>query len=123
MEKFKIGQLAKETGIKVETIRYYEKYGLIPKPSRRESGYREFTQKHIELINFIKQAKAMDFTLREISEFLLLTKKKGSRKELLNFANNKMNYVENNINNLKRAKQSLQGLVKDIHSGRIFPSV
>ena len=115
VEKFKIGWLAKETGIKIETIRYYEKYGLIPKASRRKSGYRKFTQKHIEYINFIKQAKTMDFTLREITEFLALAKKKGGRKELLDFANNKMNY-------LKRAQQSLQGLVKEIHSGRVFPS-
>jgi len=115
MKKFTIGQLAKETGIKVDTIRYYEKFGLIPKPSRQESGYREFTQKHIELINFIKQAKTMDFTLREITEFLALAKKKGGREELLDFADNKMNY-------LKRAQQSLQGLVNEIHSGRVFPS-
>ncbi len=116
VEKFKIGWLAKETGIKVETIRYYEKFGLIPKPSRRKSGYRKFTQEHIEYLNFIKQAKTMDFTLREITEFLALAKKKRGRKELLDFANNKMDY-------LKRAQQSLQGLVKEIHTGRVFPSV
>ena len=108
MKKFTIGQLAKETGIKVETIRFYEKYGLIAKPSRRESGYREFTQKHIGQIAFIKQAKAMGFTLKEILNLLGYVDKKHSKSDIHKFIENKILDSETRISDLKKTKQSIQ---------------
>ena len=72
MESLTIGQLAKKTGVNTETIRYYERRGLIPKPSRRESGYRQYTQDTVTRIQFIKRAKELGFSLREILELLSL---------------------------------------------------
>ena len=112
MKKLKIGQLAKETGIKVETIRYYEKYGLISKPSRRESGYREFTHKHIGQINFIKQAKTMGLTLREILKLSALVDKRSTKNEIHKFIKFKTLDIEARIVDLKKAKQLLQDLMK-----------
>jgi len=72
MENLMIGQLAKRAQVNIETIRYYERRGLIPKPLRRASGYRQYAQQDIERICFIKHAKALGFTLNEISELLSL---------------------------------------------------
>ena len=72
MESLTIGQLAKKAEVNIETIRYYERRGLIPRPSRRESGYRQYTQDAVIRIQFIKSAKELGFSLREIQELLSL---------------------------------------------------
>ncbi len=108
MKKFTIGQVANQTGIKVETIRFYEQYGLITKPGRRKSGYREFTQKHIGQISFIKQAKTMGYTLKEILNLLAFVNKKNSKSDIHKFMKAKILDVEAHINDLKKTKQSIQ---------------
>jgi len=59
MESLTIGQLAKKAEVNIETIRYYERRGLIPKPSRRESGYRQYKQDTVTRIQFIKRVKEL----------------------------------------------------------------
>ena len=66
------GQLAKIAEVNIETVRYYERRGLIPKPRRRESGYREYPEETVERIRFIKHAKVLGFSLKEIGELLSL---------------------------------------------------
>lgn len=72
MEGFTIGQLAKKAGVNVQTIRYYERRGLMPQPQRRWSGYRQYSEGDVERILFIKHAKELGFTLKEISDLLSL---------------------------------------------------
>lgn len=72
MKTLMIGQLAKKAEVNVETIRYYERRGLIPEPPRRESGYRQYSQDAVARIQFIKGAKELGFSLKEISELLSL---------------------------------------------------
>jgi len=72
MKTFTIGQLAKASHVKIETVRYYERRELIPNPTRSESGYRQFSQKDVERIRFIKHAQSIGFTLHEIAELLSL---------------------------------------------------
>lgn len=67
-----IGQVAKAAGVGVETVRFYERVGLIPDPPRRPSGYREYPPDAVHRIEFIKRAKALGFTLAEIGELLSL---------------------------------------------------
>ncbi len=67
METLTVGQLAKDTHVNVETIRYYERRGLIPPPPRHESGYRQFSKETIARVRFIKRAQEVGFTLKEIS--------------------------------------------------------
>jgi len=112
MKKFTIGQLAKETGITAETIRFYEKYGLIAKPGRRKSGYREFTQIHIGQIAFVKQAKALGFTLKEILALFAFVEKKQTKGKIHTFVENKILDSEARINDLKKTKQSIQLILK-----------
>ncbi|GBE34469.1 mercuric resistance operon regulatory protein [bacterium BMS3Bbin06] len=72
MERLTIGKLAKQAEVNIETIRYYERRGLIPKPPRRESGYRQYPRDTVTRIQFIKRAKELGFSLREILELLSL---------------------------------------------------
>ena len=72
MSTMTIGKLATKAGVGVETIRFYERRGLIPEPPRRNSGYREYTEEMVSRINFIRRAKELGFTLKEIEDLLTL---------------------------------------------------
>lgn len=65
-----IGKLAKSAGVNVQTVRFYERRGLLPDPKRRESGYRIYDEDDLRRLRFIRQAKALGFSLDEIKEFL-----------------------------------------------------
>ena len=66
----KIGELAGTTGIGTKTIRYYESIGLLPEPSRRPSGYRDYSGKDVSRLEFVAKAKALGLSLEEISDIL-----------------------------------------------------
>jgi MerR family copper efflux transcriptional regulator len=67
-----IGEVARRSGVNLDTVRYYERRGLLPKPSRSASGYRKFSPDQVRRIRFIKHAQALGFTLTEIEELLAL---------------------------------------------------
>lgn len=69
---FTIGSLAKKAEVAIDTIRYYEREGLLPQPHRRASGYREYDVNAIERVRFIRRAKELGFTLDEIRDLLML---------------------------------------------------
>ena len=65
-----IGELAKQAGLNIETVRFYEREGLLPAPPRSASGYRCYDRRHLEAIHFIKRSQALGFSLREIRQLL-----------------------------------------------------
>ncbi len=71
----RIGDLASRTDVTVETLRYYEKRGLLPEPARRESGYREYPEETVQLVRFIKRAQSLGFTLAEVEDLVRLRAK------------------------------------------------
>ncbi|SDX59951.1 DNA-binding transcriptional regulator, MerR family [Modestobacter sp. DSM 44400] len=72
MARVRSGQLAEAGGVHVETLRYYERRGLLESPPRRGSGYREYPAEAVQRLRLIKQAQALGFTLDEIAELLAL---------------------------------------------------
>jgi len=78
MRTLTIGELANAAGVNVQTIRYYERRGLLPEPARRPSGYREYPESDIARIGFIRRAQTLGFTLREIGELLELRMTPGT---------------------------------------------
>jgi MerR family mercuric resistance operon transcriptional regulator len=72
MHTMTIGQVAKHAGVGVETVRFYERQGLLDAPPRRQSGYRQYSQEVIRRIQFIKRAKDLGFSLKEIRDLLSL---------------------------------------------------
>jgi len=78
MAALTIGKVAKLAGVGVETVRFYERQGLIEQPLRADSGYRQYPEKAVLRIRFIKRAKGLGFTLKEIGELLTLRKEPGA---------------------------------------------
>lgn len=109
---FKIGEVARRASVNKETVRYYEKRKLIPKPDRRRSGYRIFTQRHIDQIKFIKRAQELGFTLSEIKELLELRMDEDTTcSEIKNEAQEKYQDVVEKIEDLQRIKNTLVDLI------------
>ena len=112
MSIYSIGQVAKQSGVSVETIRFYEKEGLIEKPERKESGYRQFNEEAIKRLAFIRKAKSLGFTLNEIQELLSLkSNESGDCENVKQLAGEKLVDIEQKINSLKRMKRVLNNLV------------
>jgi DNA-binding transcriptional MerR regulator len=78
MEGLTTAKLAKQGGVNVETIRYYERHGLLPKVPRTASGYRKFSGNHVVQLQFIRRAQELGFTLKEVKELLAIRVKPGS---------------------------------------------
>jgi len=72
MRTLTIGQVAAQTGTNAETLRFYEREGLIPPPARSDAGYRHYSDAVIQRVRFIQRAKEVGFSLREIGELLSL---------------------------------------------------
>lgn len=74
MEKrtLSVGELAREAGVNVQTVRYYERRGLLEEPPRRASGYREYPESDVARLGFIRRAQGLGFTLAEIADLLSL---------------------------------------------------
>lgn len=103
-----IGQLARRTELNVESVRYYERRGLIPEPRRSESGYRLYSQEAIARINFIKRAKTLGFSLSEISELLSLRVDPESTCRMVRTrAREKTADIESRIETLQDMKRAL----------------
>ena len=75
----KIGKVARNAGLAIDTVRYYEREGLLQKPARTASGYRHYTPDAVARLRFIRQAKELGFTLAEIRELLTLKVAPGNQ--------------------------------------------
>ena len=116
---YKIGEVAKRADVNKETVRYYEQRELIPKPDRRRSGYRIFTQRHIDQIKFIKRAQQLGFTLTEIKELLeLRLDEESSCSEIKEEAQQKYQDVSEKIDDLLRIKETLTNLIDSCSKDR-----
>lgn len=109
---YKTGEVARRSGVNKETVRYYEKRGLIPEPDRRRSGYRIFTKRHIDQIRFVKRAQELGFTLSEIKELLELRMDGDSTcSEIKEEAQEKYRDVVQKLEDLQRIKSTLIDLI------------
>jgi MerR family transcriptional regulator, copper efflux regulator len=107
-----IGKVASESGVGVETVRFYEREGLLNQPARRPSGYRQYEPEAIARLRFIKQAQRLGFTLREIKELLALKlDPHATRKQVKDRAVAKIADIDQRIDELKRMKKALAPLI------------
>ncbi len=112
MKPMTIGQVAKKTGVGIETIRFYERRGLIDEPPRREAGYRQYSDDVIARIEFIRHAKELGFSLKEIQGlFALRVDQDTSCAEVRQRSEAKIAQTEEKIRSLQRIKKALQKLV------------
>ena len=110
-----IGQLAKEAGVNVETIRYYQRRGLLDEPQKPAGSHRRYTPSVLQRIGFIRRAQALGFSLAEI-ESLLKYSDGRSWKETREIAQHKLANLNLHLNQLRKMRDSLKSLIdKSIH--------
>ena len=109
MNGLTIGRLAKEAGLGIETVRFYERQGLIEPPPRTDSNYRIYPEEEITRLKFIKRAKNLGFTLNEIKDLLALRRDPHATKaDVKNRTRVKIEDVTRKIHDLTRIKEALE---------------
>ncbi len=109
----KIGEVAKAAGVGIDAVRFYEREGLIPEPARRPSGYREYSQDVVLSLRFIKRAKELGFSLKEISELLSLERNpEATAGDVKRQAEEKLTDLEERIRSLQRMRRALRKVME-----------
>lgn len=112
MSTLRTAQVAELAGVNIETLRFYERKGILPEPPRRASGYREYPPETVERVRFIKRAQELGFTLKEVQDLLELretTRAKAGR--VRKVAEAKLEEIEHKIRDLEAMKKSLTELL------------
>jgi len=123
MKLLTIGQLATQAHVNVQTIRYYERCGLLTAPYRLESGYRIYPPDAIQRIRFIKQAQKLGFTLHEIADLLALSvQSEDVCDDVRQRAEAKIQELDTKIGLLLDMRQILQQLVTDCNQRQLTPT-
>jgi len=114
-----IGTLSKHTGTNIETIRYYERVGLLPVPARSSGGYRLYGGDHLKRLNFVRRARALGFSIEQVRTLLRLAdERKRPCAEVRVVAEAHLRDVRGKIADLKRMERVLQATVAGCATGR-----
>ena len=109
----KIHELSKQSGIHLETIRYYEKMGLMPEPKRLANGYRDYDEASLKQLKFIKTCRALDLSLAEIKYFNVLKTQQSQHCKVDSILAKHLVSVEEKIAELTEIKHFLQSLITE----------
>jgi Cd(II)/Pb(II)-responsive transcriptional regulator len=108
MRFMQIKQLASATGVDIETIRYYEKQGLLPEPARKENGYRDYDTTHLERLSFIRHCRALEMSLSQVAVLLGFVDQPGEDCEDVNLL------VDQQLAKVRARLQSMKALEKQL---------
>ena len=107
-----IGDVAKRAGVHIETLRYYERRGLVEEPTRTPSNYRVYPGETVRRVRFIKRAQELGFSLKEIKDLLSLRAAPKARcRDVRPRAEAKLDEIDQKLRDLRRMKKALSGLV------------
>ena len=113
MQRLTSSRLAQLGGVNLETVRYYERRGLLPKPPRTQAGYRQFPAETAERLRFIKRAQELGFSLEEVAELLALRiEPEQNRADIRARAEARIADIESKMKTLAAMKKNLRGLVE-----------
>ena len=119
-ETFRIGELARSTGTKVETIRYYERIGLLPAPSRTGGNYRAYTRQHLARLNFIRRGRDLGLSLDQVRQLLRLADDPDQPcTEVGRIARQHLVEVERNLADLSALASELRRLIEECNHGAV----
>ena len=116
MAELTIGRLAAEAGVNVETIRYYQRRGLMTEPDKPVNGQRRYTGDAVRRVRFIKRAQVLGFTLEEIGSLLALDEAHACF-ETRELAAHKLEVIEGKLADLKAMRKALSALLRDCDTG------
>ncbi len=108
--KLTIGHIARSAGVHIETVRYYQRRGLVGLPPKRVRGFRYYTPATVSRVRFIKRAQSLGMSLKEVQRLLKLDSK-GACKETRSLAAEKLALVESRLADLAKLRDVLKGLV------------
>ena len=110
MDDIGIGTLAKRAGVRIDTVRYYERSGLLKPTARLSTGYRRYGPLEVSRLRFIRRAQALGFTLKEIRDLLDLSKRRDVAR-VKRAAQEKLADIERRIGDLERMRSGLRTLI------------
>lgn len=120
MQRLTIGSLAKATGTKVETIRYYERIGLLPEPGRGASNYRSYDEEHLNRLSFVRRARDLGFSLNEVRDLLSLADQTDRSCEAVDaIARQHLTEVERKIVDLTALRDELTDIIERCNHGTV----
>lgn len=112
MEGLKVGQVAKQAGVNLQTIHYYERLGLLPRPPRTGSNYRAYPADAVRRVQFIKRAQDLGFTLKDIKELLSLQAAPRTRcADVRKRAETKVEDIDQKVRTLQAMRKALSKLI------------
>lgn len=118
MTLYSIGQIGKQLNLSVDTLRYYEKLGLLPGVNRTPSGTRRYSEKEITRLLFIRRAQKMNFSLQEIKGLLDMRNNPAEVcSDVQLITQNKLDEIESHIEELSQLRSELQGLLSQCTQG------
>jgi Cu(I)-responsive transcriptional regulator len=113
-----ISEAAGQAGVNIQTLRYYERRGLLPKAPRRASGYREFPADAVRTVRFIKRAQELGFSLDEVEELMRLQRSPHrGRARIRRVSERRIAQIDQKIEALQRMRKALSTLVHACHEG------
>lgn len=115
-----IGAMSRETGVNIETIRYYERIALMPKPDRTAGGNRQYTHDHLKRLAFIKRSRELGFSIEEIRSMLkMVDHDRVSCGEVHAMTMEHLGSVKDKIRNLKKLERALTSMAAECAKGDI----
>ncbi len=120
MREFTIGELSKKSRVIVETIRYYEKIGLMPEPPRSSGGFRMYSDAHLQRLTFIRRSRELGFSQPEVRKLLTLVDEHNyTCDEVREMTEKQLRTVQSKIRDLKILEQALGNMVSECNGGDI----
>ena len=120
MHRFTIGELSRLTQVSSETIRYYEKIGIMPNPPRNSSGYRIYATPHLERLSFVRRSRELGFSQPEVRKLLtLVDEHKYTCAEVREMTARHLSTVRNKIKDLRKLEKALANMVSECDGGDI----
>ena len=116
----RIGELAKATGTKAETIRYYEREGILPAADRTDSNYRDYSDNHLAALTFVRRARQIGFSMEQVRELLALSDLADNPcQEVDELVHNQLEEVEHKILDLSLLRDELRLMLRSCEANRI----
>ena len=107
----RIGELAQAVGCHIETVRYYEKIGLIPVPARKPNGYRDYSDRHLKYLRLVRRARSLGFAQSEIFELVqIIDIKNDSCDKVHSMVNKQITVLNQKLKEIKNIKKALTQL-------------
>ena len=120
MREFTIGELSRLSGVIVETIRYFEKIGILPNPPRNSSGYRVYSTLHLERLSFIRRSRELGFSQAEVRRLLTLVDEHSyTCAEVKAMTGKQLAIVQDKIMDLQKLEHALANMVEECDGGDV----